>query len=70
MKTKKFQKKLGLHKNTVANLSSNEQAGVNGGEIKTVYTNCIICTHTQDASCLTVCADCPTMCGSAQACSC
>ncbi len=51
MKPKKFSRKLGLNKKTIANLNNNEMLSANGGAVRTIIqTACGIC-YTRSGSC-------------------
>lgn len=64
MKAKTFKKKLTLNKKTIANLTSYEMAGIQGGidahPIKSLLTNCIESIITNCISCIITCCVCPT----------
>ncbi len=61
MKTKKINKKLSLHKKTIANLDNNEMNGAHGGG--TLGTLCCIPTGFSICKCPTgdTCIECPTV---------
>lgn len=78
MKSKKFNKKLSLNKNTVSNLNVRKMALVKGGDMPplTAVTNCDMTCLTRclqtcyDFTCAADCTDsaCVTVCGSNPCC--
>lgn len=69
MKTKKFEKKLGLKKKTIANLNNQEMVTANGGVEETNYRTCIQPTASCDTCLIETCVTCET-CETCVTCTC
>jgi natural product precursor len=62
MKTKKFNKKLNLSKNTIANLDNGKMNGIKGGITGDTRCPWTVCEYTKCISMICVCQSFPKIC--------